>query len=250
MLERQELLFAVLAATTVAVYPPYRQGRRRFVPPRYTRPLPRVAMPVPAQLNPPYPPAGVKHPQRVRALLPRSGQAAKPVPPQLLPPYPPAGVTTPEPLAVSTPFRALIPPGAAITRSSLADVVIVTQATPAPLVVSEPATPVRGTPPIIGRNTLQDPPVSTTPSPFVVSQPFRAAPVAAPTILRSSLQDFATPATPAPLVVVPPPVKPWNAPPLILRSSLADPIVVTGVSRHRSRWWSPPRWCGRGHTGP
>lgn len=95
MLERQELLFAVLAATTVAVYPPYRQGRRRFVPPRYTRPLPRVAMPVPAQLNPPYPPAGVKHPQRVRALLPRSGQAAKPVPPQLLPPYPPAGVQHP-----------------------------------------------------------------------------------------------------------------------------------------------------------
>jgi hypothetical protein len=85
----------VSAATTAAVYPPYRQGRRRFVPPRYTRPLPRAAMPVPAQLNPPYPPAGVKHPLRVRALLPRVGGAAKPVPPQLLPPYPPAGVKHP-----------------------------------------------------------------------------------------------------------------------------------------------------------
>jgi hypothetical protein len=92
---RQELVIAFKAATTTAVYPPYRQGRRRFVPPRYIRPLPRAAMPVPAQLNPPYPPAGVKHPQRVRALLPRSGGAAKPVPPQLLPPYPPAGVMRP-----------------------------------------------------------------------------------------------------------------------------------------------------------
>jgi hypothetical protein len=92
--DRQELVIAFTAATTAA-FAPYWQGRRRFVPPRYVRPLPRAATPVPAQLNPPYPPAGVKHPQRVRALLPRSGQAAKPVPPQLLPPYPPAGVKHP-----------------------------------------------------------------------------------------------------------------------------------------------------------
>jgi hypothetical protein len=92
--DRQELVIAFTAATTAA-FAPYWQGRRRFVPPRYVRPLPRAATPVPAQLNPPYPPAGVKHPLRVRALLPRVGGAAKPVPPQLLPPYPPAGVMHP-----------------------------------------------------------------------------------------------------------------------------------------------------------
>jgi hypothetical protein len=109
MLERQELLFAVQAAATVAVFPPYLQGRRRFVPPRYARPLPREATPVRAQVNPPYPSAGVKHPLRLRGLLPNRPSSVTPVSAQVIvapPAYPPAGVKRPGRLRALLPRRA------------------------------------------------------------------------------------------------------------------------------------------------
>jgi hypothetical protein len=219
MLERQELLFAVQAAATVVSATPEPIVVTGPTTAPVSRPTilrntlqdpPVLTTPEPIVVTSPAP-----RPVVNRGYLLRNTLADPPV------------LTTPEPLVVSTPFRALIPPGAAITRSSLVDVVIVTQATPQPIVVSQPARPVPGTPPIIGRNTLQDPPVLTTPAPLVASQPFRPAPVAPAAILRSSLIDLATP---GPLVIAPPATKPWNTPPIILRSSLADPIVVTGVA--------------------
>lgn len=95
----------ILPVAAAATFPPQLQGRRRFVPPRYAKPLPRTAKPVPPQLIPPFTVAGVKHALRLRALLPRRGRAAQPVPPQLLPPYPAAGVKHPGRLRSLLPRR-------------------------------------------------------------------------------------------------------------------------------------------------
>jgi hypothetical protein len=75
-------------------YPPSLEQRRRLlVAPRQVRGGGRIATPVRAQLNPPFPFNGIHQPRRLRSMLARRGHAFAPVPAQVVlvpPPYPPA----------------------------------------------------------------------------------------------------------------------------------------------------------------
>lgn len=77
-------------------FPPSRQARRLLdALPQLARPRGRIATPVRAQVNPPFPFTGVKQPRELRGLLPRRGRAAAPVPAQVVvtaPKFPPAAV--------------------------------------------------------------------------------------------------------------------------------------------------------------
>jgi hypothetical protein len=71
------------------------QRRRLLVAPRQVRGVARIATPVRAQVNPPFPTNGIKQPRRLRGLLARRGEMFTPVPSQAVvaaPSFPPRPV--------------------------------------------------------------------------------------------------------------------------------------------------------------
>jgi hypothetical protein len=79
-----------------ATYPTNLEQRRRLlVAPRQVRGGARIATPVRAQVNPPFPTNGIKQPRRLRGLLARRGEMFTPVPSQAVvaaPSFPPRPV--------------------------------------------------------------------------------------------------------------------------------------------------------------
>lgn len=84
-------------------FPPNLEQRRRLlVAPRLVRGGGRISTPVRAQVNPPFPFAGIKQPRRLRGLGPRRGEAWAPVPPQVV-----AAAPTRAPLPVRARLKGL-----------------------------------------------------------------------------------------------------------------------------------------------
>jgi hypothetical protein len=86
----------IRAASASVAFPPSQQVRRRLsVAPRLPRGSARIAAPVRAQVNPPFPFTGIKQPRRLRGLLARRGEMFTPVPSQVVvaaPVFPPRPV--------------------------------------------------------------------------------------------------------------------------------------------------------------
>lgn len=84
------------AASGAPAFPTNLEQRRRLlVAPRQVRGGARIATPVRAQVNPPFPFTGVKQPRRLRGLLARRGELFTPVPTQVVaaaPAFPPRPV--------------------------------------------------------------------------------------------------------------------------------------------------------------
>jgi hypothetical protein len=84
------------AGGAAATYPTNLEQRRRLlVAPRQVRGGARIATPVRAQVNPPFPFTGIKQPRRLRGLLARRGEMFTPVPSQVAvaaPVFPPRPV--------------------------------------------------------------------------------------------------------------------------------------------------------------
>jgi hypothetical protein len=84
------------AASGAPAFPTNLEQRRRLlVAPRQVRGAARIATPVRAQVNPPFPTNGIKQPRRLRGLLARRGEMFTPVPSQAVvaaPAFPPRPV--------------------------------------------------------------------------------------------------------------------------------------------------------------
>lgn len=214
------------------VWLPTQRTRVRPQPPRSR---PRIATPVRAQVNPPFPFTGIKQPRRLRGLLPRRPRTSTPIPAQIVAPAAPAyplqavrsrlrGLLRRRPAAISPPIEQLRPVGGATGRRKPPPPpprsrIRTDNPVPAQMIApTNPAYPLQSIR-VRVRGLLRRRPTTAAPAPAQQVAP-PAAPAYAPLAVRARLR-FArlfrgrqvTP--PAPQLAAPPTPRPrpHNAPP-------------------------------------